>query len=493
MADNKVLQTRLKLKIDTLAKWQEVWETFVPLKGEKILFQIPSGTAQTVEGNGITTPQVISKTGDGSTSLKNLPWDSALAADVAAWAKPGNKDYVDVSDLKDRVDDLEENLVPDHRTLTINGIAYDPVGAANVALTLAANTGLELTKQDNTLTITGKVAGTELGMVKNGGNVTIDADGKMTADGVDEADHAANADYADEAGKVTNALTLKVGDTEVVYDGSVKDQVFEVTAADLGINTPFDFIGITTTVLKDGNDTKPIAIKNGASEYTPVAGDIVILDNTDKEFVYTGSVWEELGDAAALTDAVGKLEAKTITAGDELTWTGTLGANPKIDHDKKLGAVFTGTSNSEAATITAGSGEKTINIPKVNVNEFGHVTAISNETVKITIPALTIDDAEKAATAPDTTLVGGVAIDATKNEIIVQKKTVSTNKTASALEVTGDEDEIKIGFKNQNQTANDIIFGDETWHGALRDDFIVFDCGSATMSEAEKTYATILS
>lgn len=480
MADNKVLQTRLKLKIDTLAKWQEIWKTFIPLKGEKILFQIPSGTAQTVEGNGITPPQVISKTGDGVTTLENLPWDSALAADVAAWAKPGNKDYIDVSDLKDKVEDLEDNLVPVHRALTINGIEYDPIGTADVALTLAANTGLELTEENNTLTITGKVAGTELGMVKNGGNVKIDADGKMTVDGVDNASHADEADYADEAGKVTNTLTLKVGDTEVVYDGSA-EQVFEVTAAGLGINTPFDFVGITTTKLEDGKDAKPIAIKNGPSEYTPVAGDIVILDNTDKEFVYTGSIWEELGDASALTDAVADLGNKQVKAGDELTGGGTISSNPTISHAKKLGSTFAGTSNS-GTTITAGDGEKTINIPKVDVNEFGHVTAISNETVKITIPALTIDDAEKAAATADTTLVGGVAIDATKNEIIVQKKTVKTNKTASALEVTGDEDEVKIGFKNQNQTANDILFGDETWAGGTSANYVIFDCGTSEIN-----------
>lgn len=121
MADNKILQTRIKLKIDTLENWSKIWETFIPLAGEKILFQIPNGNPQTVEGNGITPPQVISKTGNGTTPLKSLPWDSALAADVAAWVKPGDKSYRNLPQEFD-------NLLTDQHSLTINGFEYLPFG-----------------------------------------------------------------------------------------------------------------------------------------------------------------------------------------------------------------------------------------------------------------------------------------------------------------------------------------------------------------------------
>jgi len=52
------------------------------------------------------------------------------------------------------------------------------------------------------------------------------------------------------------------------------------------------FKGTTTTALTDGTTTAAVTI-NGSS-YTPEAGDVVLYSN--KEFVWTGSLWEILGD-----------------------------------------------------------------------------------------------------------------------------------------------------------------------------------------------------
>ena len=87
MAD-KVLQTRIALKYDTLENWQNVTVegkggNLVLKAGEMGLVAIPTGSnlKQT------TPPAVMFKVGDGTNAFKDLPWGSALAADVYSWAK----------------------------------------------------------------------------------------------------------------------------------------------------------------------------------------------------------------------------------------------------------------------------------------------------------------------------------------------------------------------------------------------------------------------
>lgn len=54
------------------------------------------------------------------------------------------------------------------------------------------------------------------------------------------------------------------------------------------------FLGITTSQLIDGCSTNPIIIDN---EYvTAKTGDWVIRYDTDKEFAFNGTIWQEFGD-----------------------------------------------------------------------------------------------------------------------------------------------------------------------------------------------------
>ena len=82
----KIIQSRVKQRFATLAEWQATWATFKPLKGEVCKIQIPANTAVT----GLTTSsavRVMTKTGDGETTLENLPWDSALVANETSLSK----------------------------------------------------------------------------------------------------------------------------------------------------------------------------------------------------------------------------------------------------------------------------------------------------------------------------------------------------------------------------------------------------------------------
>lgn len=88
----KTLKTRIKLKYDTYTNWSKTdvankYGNLVLLEGEIGITAIPTGESfkQT------TPPAIMMKVGDGSTAFKDLPWLSALAADVYPWAKAATK------------------------------------------------------------------------------------------------------------------------------------------------------------------------------------------------------------------------------------------------------------------------------------------------------------------------------------------------------------------------------------------------------------------
>ncbi len=89
MADAvKKLQTRIKLKYDTLANWTS--NNPVLLKGEVAFVEVPTGSTEATQ-----PPAIMFKVGDGSKAFKSLSWGSGKAADVYAWAK---KKGIEISD-----------------------------------------------------------------------------------------------------------------------------------------------------------------------------------------------------------------------------------------------------------------------------------------------------------------------------------------------------------------------------------------------------------
>lgn len=127
----KIVNTRLQLKIDTYQNWTDlskagVGGNLVLKKGEIGLCEIPSGN------NAATTaPTILFKVGDGTLPFhhadptKCLKWASALAADVYAWAKKSSPDWTDFPALPITITDTETGkFVTDfeytNNTLTIH-------------------------------------------------------------------------------------------------------------------------------------------------------------------------------------------------------------------------------------------------------------------------------------------------------------------------------------------------------------------------------------
>lgn len=88
---SKTINTRLKLKYDTLANWTTVANTFIPLRGEMCVVEVPSDDTS---GTATNPPTIIFKVGDGTTKFANLPWCSGYAADVYSWAKKSESDFI---------------------------------------------------------------------------------------------------------------------------------------------------------------------------------------------------------------------------------------------------------------------------------------------------------------------------------------------------------------------------------------------------------------
>lgn len=82
----KILNTRILLKYDTLAKWEA--STGILRAGEVAIATVPEGGVAQEVGGVVPAPhQVLVKVGDGKHTFAQLPYITAKAGDVYAWAK----------------------------------------------------------------------------------------------------------------------------------------------------------------------------------------------------------------------------------------------------------------------------------------------------------------------------------------------------------------------------------------------------------------------
>lgn len=109
MATEKILNTRIQLKYSTLAEWSDISAAgkggnLVLKAGEIGIVAIPKNSTHLQT----TPPAIMFKVGDGVTPFKDLPWASALAADVYSWAK---KSVPAVSDFGDIIAAARDGLI----------------------------------------------------------------------------------------------------------------------------------------------------------------------------------------------------------------------------------------------------------------------------------------------------------------------------------------------------------------------------------------------
>lgn len=409
---NTTFNTRIKLKYDTLANWTTN-KAKVLLQGEVGLCYVPAVT----NGTTTTAPTVLFKVGDGTTTWEKLPWGSGLAADVYDWAKAAVKPSYDYSEIKN------PPTIPVDTNTTYK-LIQDTTNKHKFILQ-SQEKGTNAWTTVSTITIPDKAA---------------------TAEKAAEADHATKADSATTAAtadKVANALTLQVGGTtKATFNGS-SAKTFNITAADLGLSSAMHFIGTATVAIAEDSKTDPKI--TGYTFTNAQKGDVILYNHL--EFVWDGTKWEKLGD-----DSSYALKTITATATDDdiVVLTGTSGSNGvtfDAKHAKK-GPTGGATKGPAADVSVSGYGaSKTIKVPKVTVDEYGHTTGLAEQTLTITMPnAPTLPAA--ATAAPQN--LGAAAVG-------------TSTKYAR-------EDHI-----HKMPTLNEISANTAT-------NYVIFDCGSSTVN-----------
>ena len=94
MAEMKYLNTRIQLKYDSFTNWEN--STVILKAGEVAIAYLGETVSEKIKGEN---RPVLFKVGDGVKTFTNLPWASALAADVYDWAKKEHLDLIDLPDI----------------------------------------------------------------------------------------------------------------------------------------------------------------------------------------------------------------------------------------------------------------------------------------------------------------------------------------------------------------------------------------------------------
>lgn len=142
------------------------------------------------------------------------------------------------------------------------------------------------------------------------------------------------------------------------------------------------FIGTATVAITEDSKVDPKI--TGYTFANAQKGDVVLYNHL--EFVWDGTKWEKLGD-----DSSYALKTITATATDDdvVVLTGTSGSNGvtfDAKHAKK-GPTGGATKGATANVSVSGYGASgSIKVPKVVVDEYGHTTGLTEQTLTITMP-----------------------------------------------------------------------------------------------------------
>ena len=425
---NTTFNTRIKLKYDTLANWTTN-KAKVLLQGEVGLCYVPAVT----NGTTTTAPTVLFKVGDGKTTWEKLPWGSGLAADVYDWAKAPSAPEDADTQYKLEQDSTDGHILKFY-SKPKNGDWGTPI-----EITIPDNDHNDNQK----IQVSGKTFGANDVILFEGEGVTItpDTTNKKITFKVAQATNATTAATAD---KVANALTLQVGGTtKATFDGS-SAKTFNVTAADLGLSSAMHFIGTATVNIAEDSTTDPKI--TGYTFANAQKGDVILYNHL--EFVWDGTKWEKLGD-----DSSYALKTITATATDDkvVVLTGASGSNGvtfDAKHAKKgpTGGAIKGPT---ADVSVSGYGDsKTIKVPKVTVDQYGHTTGLTEQTLTITMPS--------AQTLPAAATVA-------------PKNLEDTAAIGTSTKYAREDHVHKMPTLNEigvNATAN----------------YVIFDCGSSTVN-----------
>lgn len=138
------------------------------------------------------------------------------------------------------------------------------------------------------------------------------------------------------------------------------------------------FIGISTTAITNGGTEKPTI---GGSQKTVANGDIVIYGN--KEFIWNGSAWAELGDTTAESNRITALEKWKTDASATIS-SNSAGVTANAGEIVTIKNTITDLSNSVVKSFGGKKGAITVNTAASTITN-GTITEDGKVTVKFTV------------------------------------------------------------------------------------------------------------
>ena len=325
MAD-KILNTRLRLKYDTLANWSTA--NPVLLEGEVGIVSVPLPSETTV--GQVVKPAILFKVGDGTTDFNTLPFASGMAADVYSWAKKEQGVAEDIKVLteghtfngktvSEALKTLNDNIGARTGTGTSGSIS-DMINSAigELDVTDSAKPGeyvSAISQEDGKIVVTRAALptvteGTANGTVSfNGTNVNVHGLGSAAYKDEDHFDSKGAAAGVLGSDKDTAEEKTVYGAFAAIKD--VKDNVIGTKPAEATSTTVYGYIDEAIAKATDDNSTlaqqvkaNTEAIGKAAAEGTEATGLIkATTDNAAAITILNGTVEEDGSIAKAIADA----------------------------------------------------------------------------------------------------------------------------------------------------------------------------------------------
>ena len=469
----KILKTRIRLKYDEYADWTSNNPVLGP--GEVAVTVIPTGAS--VEQT--TPPAIMFKVGDGTKNFNALPWASALAADVYAWAKKAAPEATDFSAV---IAAARDGLIgADSVVKTINSLKGD------VTLETTANeTRLSVGKDGQKITLSLTFTDEEKQALASGitANKVATYDGYATGkqDKID-ASHKISHEYITGLGtaatKSADAFDKAGAAAEVLgqsTDAATVNTVYGAKAAATAAQSTADAAKATAdaalprsefTTFKTGNDT---ALADKVDKTTTVNGHALSANVTvTKSDVGLGSVENKALDTTVTKDSgnyitsgavktaidsaisgVTQFDVQKYDSFDKLPTTGKKGVIYIVAHTHS----DTNDSYDEYiwnTALTTPAYEK-IGNTDVNLSQYintlsgtansGVVTNISKSGNILTVTSASLETAAPVASGTTLSFIDSVS-QAANGKITATKKTVS-DATTTAHGLMSAADKVKL-------------------------------------------------
>ena len=436
MANEKIMNTRIRLKYDLLSNWTSKNPTL--LEGELAIAYLGNSHTSTSPDNG--THPVLFKVGPGK--FNDLPFASALAADVYAWAKKENLALIDLPDIP-VVDNETGKFVTDVEWDSTNNQIV--IHRANVVAADIADAPWLLPANES----------------KDFGVVTADS-GKVEADAIHDnfningsgvISTAANGDTITISADLSNYATKSEIPTDLGVMSVTGENAIEATptTGDVKVSLLLDNSGNVTLTqtnngLKADVDTgvHAVSLASGTNKGTLK----LTIDGTSNDNIAVTGLGSAAFEEATAFDTAGAAAAVLGEDGDSSDKKTVYGAIALAN--EKISSI---SNADESIEIDSGLVTDTINAPlikvKISENE-DNVLELVDDGLMVAKPAeysiKKADNSGEFAAIYQLTKNGAVIGDAINipKDMVVESGTVETKAEAGAWGEAGTYIELKL-------------------------------------------------